>query len=456
MNINTTINLDDILNSNEETSSKESKEIIIETKTTSTPKETMPDFDAIVTEWSYRCDKGYPDMKSKSDMIKLQEILSEMGIKSPFKRITEKSLPKTHKIFNAVFINKVYSKHGSAIMDAYRKYGPQSENLSKFGTATSLEMLLSMIADGVNDPLFKALYTVSSVSGGEGEEADTSGRGGLGKGEVLCVLLTKGGKSGGQSSTDLSSEDGTVEAEVKAGKSTNFKIPFVAKRVARLPTLSKLDDLYSICKPVMTTAPKSWSKFMTDRNESVDNKMEIKSDGNSKMTSYLFNSGYAPSNGNINGAELANYKLFFEACHELYYGNSVDADNEDLYIDVDTPSGDDMLLRGKLSSPKDLKKIDQGGNVSFNVTTAKSSNSRVFQQFENKLREHPYVVKTANFDKDMRSDCKLLLGKFKYIIFKEKTKGVLAAPFIMIPGSDNVKITGFTLGLVAISLGKNG
>ena len=89
MNINTTINLDNLLNSNEEISSEESKEIITETKTTSTSKEPKLDFDAIVTEWSYRCDKGYPDMKNKSDMIKLQEILNEMGIKAPFKRITE-------------------------------------------------------------------------------------------------------------------------------------------------------------------------------------------------------------------------------------------------------------------------------------------------------------------------------------------------------------------------------
>jgi hypothetical protein len=444
------INLDKLLQDNKDLVNKE---IIIETKTTSTPKEPKLDFDAIVTEWSYRCDKGYPDMKSKSDMIKLQEILDEMGIKSPFKRIEEKKLPKTHKIFNPVHINKVYPKHGKAIMDAYRQHGPQSDLLNTFGTAKSLEELLSIITAGISDPLYKALYTISSVSGGEGEEADTSGRGGLGKGEVLCVLLTQGGKSGGDKGTDLSSEDGKVEAEVKAGKSTNFKIPFVAKRVARLTTLSKLDDLYSICKTVMSAAPKSWDKFMADRNESVDKQMEIKSDGNSKMTSFLFNSGYAPSNGNINGTELANYRLFFEACHELYYGNSVDVDNEDLYIDVDTPSGDDMLLRGKLSSPKDLKKIDQGGKVSFSVTTSKSSNSRVFQQFENKLREHPYVVKTANFDKDMRTDCKVLLGNFVYIIFKEKTKGVLAAPFKMIPGSKDVKITGFTLGSVAISTG---
>ena len=78
MNINTTINLDNLLNSNEEISSEESKEIIIETKTTSTSKEPKLDFDAIVTEWSYRCDKGYPDIKNKSDMFKLQEILNEM------------------------------------------------------------------------------------------------------------------------------------------------------------------------------------------------------------------------------------------------------------------------------------------------------------------------------------------------------------------------------------------
>ena len=91
MNINTTINLDDLLNSNEENSSEEVVEILKEsiTETVKSIEENapLPDFDAIVTEWSYRCDKGYPDMKNKSDMIKLQEILNEMGVKSPFKQV---------------------------------------------------------------------------------------------------------------------------------------------------------------------------------------------------------------------------------------------------------------------------------------------------------------------------------------------------------------------------------
>ena len=441
------IKLDSLLAEN---TNNEIKPIITE----SVEAKTLPDFDAILAEWSWRCDKGYPDANNQSDMIKLQEVLDEMGIELPFKRIKEASpkksttnkLPATHPIFNAEYINEIYPKHGRAIMQAYRTYGPKSENLDKFGTATSLEMLLGLISEGINDPLYKALYTISSVSGAEGGVEDTSGRGGLGKGEVLCVLLTKGGMSGGTSGTDLSSKSGKVVAEVKAGTSTNFKIPFVAKRVARLTTLSRLDDIYSICKPVRTAVPKSWDNFLADRNESIGNGMIIKNDKQTKMTSYLFNSGYAPSNGNINGLELNNYRLFFKACNDLYYGNSVDVDNEDLYIDVDSPSGEDILLRGKLSSPKDLSKVDQGGKVSFSVTTSKSRNSRIFQQFENSLREHPYVKDPNKFDRDMQADCKLLLGNFKYIIFHEKTKGVLNAPFIMIPGSADVRITTFTLG----------
>ena len=167
MNINTTINLDDLLNSNEENSSEEAVEILKESiSETAKPIEEnapLPDFDAIVTEWSYRCDKGYPDMKSKSDMIKLQEILNEMGVKSPFKQIEEKKLPKTHKIFNSEHINKVYPKHGSAIMSAYKQHGPKSDLLDTFGTATSLEMLISIIANGVNDPLYKGSLTPLAI-----------------------------------------------------------------------------------------------------------------------------------------------------------------------------------------------------------------------------------------------------------------------------------------------------
>jgi len=119
MNINTTINLDDILNSNEEASSEETieilKESIAETAKSIEENAPLPDFDAIVTEWSYRCDKGYPDMKNKSDMIKLQEILDEMGIKSPFKQVqlTELDKPKKKSVVKTAPEKKKAIKNSS-------------------------------------------------------------------------------------------------------------------------------------------------------------------------------------------------------------------------------------------------------------------------------------------------------------------------------------------------------
>jgi hypothetical protein len=79
------INLDNLLQ--EDNKDLVNTEII--TETTSTPEVTIPDFESIVTEWSYRCDKGYPDMNDRSDMLHLQTILEEKGIESPFERLTE-------------------------------------------------------------------------------------------------------------------------------------------------------------------------------------------------------------------------------------------------------------------------------------------------------------------------------------------------------------------------------
>jgi hypothetical protein len=47
------------------------------------------DLDAVLREWSYRCDKGYPEMGNPADMLHLQNILEELGIESPFSKIEE-------------------------------------------------------------------------------------------------------------------------------------------------------------------------------------------------------------------------------------------------------------------------------------------------------------------------------------------------------------------------------
>jgi hypothetical protein len=47
------------------------------------------DLDVVLREWSYRCDKGYPEMGNPADMLHLQNILEELGIESPFPKLTE-------------------------------------------------------------------------------------------------------------------------------------------------------------------------------------------------------------------------------------------------------------------------------------------------------------------------------------------------------------------------------
>ena len=43
----------------------------------------MVNIDALLSEWAYRCEKGYPDMDSPSDLRVLKSILKEQGISLP-------------------------------------------------------------------------------------------------------------------------------------------------------------------------------------------------------------------------------------------------------------------------------------------------------------------------------------------------------------------------------------
>ena len=43
----------------------------------------MVNIDALLSEWAYRCKKGYPDMDSPSDLRVLKTILKEQGISLP-------------------------------------------------------------------------------------------------------------------------------------------------------------------------------------------------------------------------------------------------------------------------------------------------------------------------------------------------------------------------------------
>jgi hypothetical protein len=93
------INLDSILSENKDLGSAN----IVESKP-------LPDFDAIVTEWSYRCEKGYPDMNNQSDLLALQTLLEEMGIENPLPKIQITEAPATKKKESATTDISAYPK----------------------------------------------------------------------------------------------------------------------------------------------------------------------------------------------------------------------------------------------------------------------------------------------------------------------------------------------------------
>jgi beta-galactosidase beta subunit len=48
----------------------------------------MVNIDALLSEWAYRCKKGYPDMDSPSDLKVLKNILKEQNIVLPEQQLS--------------------------------------------------------------------------------------------------------------------------------------------------------------------------------------------------------------------------------------------------------------------------------------------------------------------------------------------------------------------------------
>lgn len=86
----------------------------------------------ILTEWSWRCEKGYPDYNNISDRLQLQEVLDEMKIALPFKRITE-AAPKIPalSLFPDSLIQKFEKANKLDKFVAYLKLFPGGDALQK-------------------------------------------------------------------------------------------------------------------------------------------------------------------------------------------------------------------------------------------------------------------------------------------------------------------------------------
>lgn len=168
------------------TESTDFKQPLIESK-----QKISIDFDAILKEWSYRCDAGYPTIGKKKDMIHLQEILKEMGIENPFPKVklTEAKLGASGKSLMTKLAEPKLNIRPEALTQIQKVLETFSEKdqallLSKFQTYT----LDQFVKGGYK--IFEKFFDAKSSQG-------------MGRGEMMCVMGIKDSRSGGTAEKDL-------------------------------------------------------------------------------------------------------------------------------------------------------------------------------------------------------------------------------------------------------------
>jgi hypothetical protein len=160
--------------------------------------------------------------------------------------------------------------------------------------------------------------------------------------------------------------------------------------------------------------------------------------------------GKKPTPSDINMTEYNNLRKFFIGCYKYFYKGKTKSDNS-IYVDIDSPTGEDILLQAKLKSPKSITAIKSNSQVELDVLTKDTDAIRTFKLFEYKLKNHAFVKQLNGLDITAMADLDTIL-KNKYIVFHEPSKGVLPAP-ILIDSTESTydpKILGYTLNQVII------
>ena len=212
----------------------------------------MSTVDKIVTEWAFRCKKGYPDMNNPDDMKILKEIYSEFGI------VMEEEKPKEEVVYSvddliallqdrksqldSTFIQKIYhtvvtkgKKLGTQIINTLKTKNLQSstnEILSNINQYPGLEQEFSNFLQHPERQLTVAqlrvgtdlVNTIQRATNLPGEfiytmlkagRASEGGKG-VGEGEVLLALTGKGGKK--LKVGDIEIEGKEIEVKAAGGR----------------------------------------------------------------------------------------------------------------------------------------------------------------------------------------------------------------------------------------------
>ena len=134
--------------------------------------------DKILLEWSYRCDKGYPDVNNPADWLVLENVLVEMGIELPFERILEENIT-TPVVKNSIKVDTI--EEDDKLIKQARKAASELDKListipampisEKWGVMGSDERkefesrLKSLLKGAGSDPIERLRSFITNVNG---------------------------------------------------------------------------------------------------------------------------------------------------------------------------------------------------------------------------------------------------------------------------------------------------
>ena len=257
--------------------------------------------DKLITEWSWRCKKGYPDLNNPEDMAILKEVLYQYDItlEEVEERIEEQEevtvdmlidlIKSRRDVFDTKFLTRMYKAvqnkgkgHTSGIIDILKKKNLDFAIEKIIGSAerahvedvlytyltgdkkVDIKDLIASSGNSLTDffkertdfpqEFLQNILTISAVSRKTGN---------VGAGEVLLALLLKDGEK--PSKGDVSASG--VDIEVKAGEA-----PLFGQRETLFKLYQELEEKFGVKPGVGATGKGSESlpRFITRIANTVD------------------------------------------------------------------------------------------------------------------------------------------------------------------------------------------
>lgn len=398
------------------------------------------DFDAIVTEWSYRCDKGYPDMNNASDMAALQTLLEEMGIENPLPKIqiTEKDKVATPPTKSSA-AKKYYSGNNANILSIVTKM--LDANLRELVYVRMVEKLKTLPKDKItkidNELRTYSLKGFLSKGWKTFEDFFMVKIERFGAGELMCVMAIKNSRSGGVSEKDLTIDGaGGGYFEVKegpdqiqmAGSGASGKFPYVRKMVQFYQLLDELNlrdtSNDQILKKQLDDLFKSETIADTIYKVLINNFRGDSDKGEGNYFAKFESLNELP--GGMIQKHLDGFKILKSARTAIKSNKDVMAKSK---MQVSTPEADDSYYITTADAEK-IRQAKSDSDVKIHKGTAITAETKSISNILLSILKFEYSVTPANLVKDIAIVKSNYFNEMDGLVWYEKAEKNNAQPHL--------------------------